>query len=258
MATKAAALSPELVKAGFVSTLPKTRRRLILATDGHEKTGKTRFALTAPGPIVFINFDYGLEGPLLEEFGHKIAAIKSFGAQSESFNLPTQKESQEVWDDVCNAYLQAMKSGMRTVVVDTYSDAYNWARLAYFGKFSQVMPNHYMDLNDITKRMIMQAHKYDSNVIFIHRQKEDWKDNKPTGVFKREGSKHMGYAVHCNATHTRKLVTDGSGKVNKWGLTITDARQNMDLAGVELEDEQVTFPYLAEMVFPKTTEKDWQ
>lgn len=247
-------LSADLQKAGFVSTLPKTKHRVIMATDGREKSGKTRFALTAPPPIIFLNFDHGLEGPLEEEFGNKVMAFKSFDSQLDYGKLPTVKQAEGVWMDFANAYMAALNTpGVRSIIVDTFSDAWDWARLMHFGKFSPVLPNHYTEVNDITKRLVMQAHNYNVNVIFIHKQKEDWKDNKPTGNYKREGIKHMGYAVHVNATHTRTLVNG----VNKWGLSIADARQNIDLAGMTLEDGQVTFPYLAEMLFPKTTEKDW-
>lgn len=238
-------------KAGFVQTLPKTRKRLIIATDGREKTGKTRFALTAPGPIVFINFDYGLEGPLLDEFGSKIAAIRSFGSHLEQGKMPTQKQAEDIWLEVANAFVVALRSKARTVVVDTFSDAWDWARLAHFGKFTQVQPHHYGDINDMTRRLLMECHKHDSNVILIHKNKEEYKNNSPTGAMKRAGMKDMGYAVHANATHYFDVN-------RRFTMRMADVRQNMDLAGVEFEGDQVSFPYIAEMVFPNTTEKDWK
>lgn len=246
-----APLSVDMKKAGFVQTLPKTRRRLILATDGREKTGKTRFALTAPGPIVFINFDYGLEGPLIEEFGHKISAIRSFGSQLESGKMPTQKQAEEIWLDIANSFKVAMASGARTVIVDTFSDAWDWARLAHFGKFTQVQPHNYSEVNDMVRRLLMECHKHNSNVILIHKNKEEYKNNSPTGAMKRAGMKDMGYAVHANATHYFDLT-------KRFTLRMSDVRQNMDLAGMEFEGDQVTFPYIAEMVFPQSTEKDWK
>ena len=47
---------------GFTRANSVVRRRLILSIEALEGAGKTRFTLTAPGPIAFLNFDYGLEG----------------------------------------------------------------------------------------------------------------------------------------------------------------------------------------------------
>ena len=37
-------------------------KRLIMNVIGKEKSGKTNFALSAPGPTLLFDFDYGLEG----------------------------------------------------------------------------------------------------------------------------------------------------------------------------------------------------
>ena len=45
------------------------RHRLIISVDGHEKQGKSHFALTAPQPIALFDVDTGLEG-VVEKFEH--------------------------------------------------------------------------------------------------------------------------------------------------------------------------------------------
>ena len=40
----------------------ETHKRLIVSIAALEKCGKTHFALTAPGPIAYFNFDIGVEG----------------------------------------------------------------------------------------------------------------------------------------------------------------------------------------------------
>lgn len=201
-----------------------------------------------------LNFDYGLEGPLVETYGSKIAGIKSFGSRLGVGHLPSKSEAADVWADISNTFMTALRAKARSVIVDTFSDAWEWARIAHFGKLDKVLPHHYVEVNDIVRRLVLECHRFDSNVVFIHKSKEEYKNDKPTGKMVRDGMRHMGYAVHSNITHSRDLV-DG---VNVFKLTVTDARQNMSLCGVEFVDEQVDFPYFGEMVFPNSTEADWK
>ena len=42
---------------GFTKANGTVKRRIILSVEALEGAGKTRFTLTAPGPIAFLNFD---------------------------------------------------------------------------------------------------------------------------------------------------------------------------------------------------------
>ena len=60
----------DLKNVGFEDKVRLIPKRSIVSIEGLEKSGKTRLALTAPEPIVYIDLDVGTEGviePLMKD-----------------------------------------------------------------------------------------------------------------------------------------------------------------------------------------------
>src|SRR6266700_711635 len=117
----------------------KAHPRLVMAVDGGEKSGKTRFALTTPAPIYYINLDVGLEGVIDEFIGNKEIVVAEYAENVEEIgDIPTQdgKKRQDAAKVVTNSVFRdfryAVRNGARTVVIDTGTEFWSMLRLAEF------------------------------------------------------------------------------------------------------------------------------
>jgi hypothetical protein len=235
--------------AGFTRANSVVKRRLILSIEGLEGCGKTRFTLTAPAPIAFINFDWGLEG-LVESFQDQKAiyvatvSLNTSGKREEILQAAEQELSK-----VERNYQTALKQA-RTIVIDTGSELWELLRLAAFGKLDKVMPHQYAEVNQQMTRLIKLAYDSDANLILTHRLKEQWINDKKTGLYEFAGMKDIPFLVQAHARMWN--AEDG------YHLKVGKCRQNAGVVGLELVNGMITFPTLAGFVFPESEEKDWE
>ena len=120
---------------GFTRANGAVRRRLILTIEALEGAGKTRFTLTAPGPIAFLNFDYGLEG-VIEAF--QVAKPIDVAPIKLDFAAARIKRSRAAETELVKFeinYQTALKQA-RTIVIDTGPRAMELMRMAEFGKLA--------------------------------------------------------------------------------------------------------------------------
>lgn len=238
--------------------------RMIVALDGLEKVGKTHFALTQPGPIAYQNLDIGTEGVIEKFQSDKVihrADYKLKINKTDSQEEAMKKASpviQQFLTDYNDVMLPAMLSGkVRGGVLDTGSDLWKYFRIARLGKLTQVMPHHYVAVNSEFEGLIKAVYDTPGNLVILHRLKAEWKDGeggkgKKTGAFERDGYNQMGFLVQVNATAWRDPAT------GVFHLTVRDCRQNPEVAGLDLEGEMATFPWLGVHVFPESSLEDWQ
>ena len=248
----------ELLKAGFKPKKASTQRRLIVQVEGHEKTGKTHFALTAPGPIAYFGLDLGDEG-VVEKF---LAQGKEIVTPDDSVRVPSAIEmhlegprldASPAWDQLKRAYIAACKSPqIRTIVWDTATETWELIRLARFGKLSQVMPVQYGPVNAEMRGLIRMAYDSDKNFVMLHKMKAEYVNDKKTGKFERAGFNDTGYIVQVN------LRTFHDPEDNSFGIEVLNARQNMTLCGQVFTGDLCTFPMIATMILPNTQPGDWE
>ena len=201
------------------------RRRLILGVDGLDKHGKTRFALSAPKPLVYLDFDVGKEGVIEKELKHNPLIVTA-----PPFVFRPSEISWEIDDDAQRSkkvmegaephltrfrtlYLRSLREPVlkigktpvkaRTVVVDTGSEAWELLRLCEFGKISQVKPHHYTEVNGLMRDIVRAGFDSDVNVIWLHKLKAVWKESaegkaRKTDVLERAGFEGMSYLVQAN------------------------------------------------------------
>ena len=247
---------------GFERASKAKYRRLIISVEGQEKQGKTRFGLTAPGPIALFNLDIGLEGVIDQFVDTKEILVADFNYR----DATKASEWEEMWERMKKAYYNALSSPkIRSLVVDTASELWELARLARFGKLDKVQPYHYGPVNAEFRDLIRKSYESNKNVILLHKMKKEYMDDKYTGNYERSGFGDTPYLVQANLATWRITAMDklGGGKGREdgytgFGITIKDCRQTSELASTELLEPMNTFPFFATSVFPDMEVSEWE
>lgn len=264
--------------------------RLVVALDGLEKQGKTNFALTAPGPLVYQNWDFGDEGVVQKFQSDKVIYRADYG-----YIITTGDTQQTIMEKALPEWLrmivdyrialQRLREGAaKTLIKDTSSEEWKQLRLARFGKLTQIMPHHYTALNAEYENLIKEVYDTPGNMVLLHRLKSEWQEagagsggggilgamgggskGGKTGQMIRDGYSQMGNVVQVNALAWReaKPGDDPKAPTGPFHITVRDCRQNPNLAGLDLCSEgplgnMCTFAWLAVHVYPNTTLTDWE
>ena len=256
-------LTRELIQTGFREVDPNLAYRLVACTVAAEKSGKTHWALTAPGPIAAISTDTGTEEIARKFLGPKRILIAPFQSTKELVEGDNKAEQKKQWGLMKDAFKRIVENPkIRTMVVDTATEMWELCRLAAFGKLSQVMPQHYVEVNSEFTAMVKMAYqRTDLNVIFIHKQKKQYKATSTgkdawSGRWERAGFGDLPYLVDINLQHyfTRNRVdSEGNPLPGEFGIEVVDSRIEMvNAVGTKLDGDLCTFAFLAEMLFPDT------
>lgn len=248
----------------FQELSKEARYRLILRSYGPEKVGKNHFGFTAPGPIAVQSFDIGLEGTV-EKFLREGKVIVASAYEFDRSNLESidQDEAIVLRERFMRDYKFALTRA-RTVIWDTETEVWELFRYAEFGKASDA-PKDYVTLNARYRDLIQLAYDSGCSLQLIQKVKEKWgsyeatdqngrKKLKPIalGVMEPTGFKEAGYIVQTNLEHTWS-------KAEGFGVHVVNCRQNMALAGEHYTGRSCpTFVDLAMMVFPDSTDADWE
>ncbi len=241
----------------------KKRQRVVQAVAALQKDGKTTYGLSAPDPIGLINLDQGLEGVIegFIEAGKEIHVCDVTSYQGET----KQVGWEAAWNKVA-AFFKACLTNkdIRTIVMDTETEAWELIRLASFGKLDHIKSHHYGPVNDEYRHLINGIYSTDKNLILLRKLKDEYVDEKRTGNKEMAGFKDIPYMVQMNCYLYRKtdrnkpanlkVIDKGEGE---FILRVIDCRLNAKLAGLELEGETASFPYLACEVFPDSSPMDW-
>lgn len=232
---------------GFKKADMSVMHRLIVNVMAREKSGKTHFALTAPGPIVLFNFDFGLEG-VINKFNKK----PIYASEYRINEISPDKYAAE-WERFKRENKAAMnEKQVRTIIWDTGTEVWELIRMARFGKLTQVMPHQYGPVNSEMRTLVRDAYSSDKNLIVLHKMGIQYVNNNPTDKYVMAGFKDIPYNVQVNCLAWRE---DGGGDFH---LEISDCRQNSDMAGLDMVGDMINFQNLAMMVLPGTSEKDWR
>jgi hypothetical protein len=252
-------VGPGVIEYKRVSQEPP--KRLVLSVDSPPKWGKTHFCLTAPDPIAVHNLDLGLEGVVeAEEFKSKEIYVFDYQIPM-SATLPGSEFSgmadaaQKVWKEYVRNFRDSL-SKMRTVVVDTGSEAWQLVRLARLGKLTSVLPVQYTAVNAEFRQLTQIALSQNvCNVIFTHKVKDVYKDDKKTGEVERAGFGEIEYDVQTVLKASRDYAKTG---VDQFGLEIAACRANLSATGKRFVGADCTFAKVAAAIYPSTTEETWK
>jgi hypothetical protein len=247
---------PALARLGFKNPNPRIKPRVIMGIDGKPKSGKSRFALTAPGPIAYINFDRGLEH-LLAQMGRSDVMLKDYTRMMPLDGAWNQNKAKAVWKDYSDTFVKALQTRVRTLVVDTASDVWEMIRWAAFGKLDHVKPHHYTQVNGPYRRLLNECQHHDVNVILLHKAKELWEETpngpKPTGQWVRDGFRGTSFAMEFDGF----LYRDEDGD-REFHMEVLSCGPEAALVGQTFDGGDITFADVASMVLPGVNPKEWR
>lgn len=277
---------PLNLPAGFeVLTAANIKRRIIMTLQKRQKHGGTHFALTAPGPIAYCNFDKeSLEDVLPKFVGKKQIAPKNYWLNKQEIESASKQGVQDAATAVINAFEAdfnaLLQSNVRTIVLDTETEMNQYKRLAEFGKLTQVMPHMYTVVNQWFRNLMDQVMYSDKNLILLERRKKEYVNDSWSGGYDRAGFSEAPFLVQLNANIERLDTPNAAGSF-PFELTVLDSSQNALIKGLKLQSDpaapaawdaltgldaadkaltaqdKCNFPWLAVSVFPDTTLKDW-
>lgn len=246
-------------------------RRLLIGSEGAADSGKTEFALSAPGLGMCVVMDRGID-PIFDNPHPPATRNPNFGFKIISTPMATagtQQDFLEAWKSYREgAYDAAFSPEVRSVVLDGDSDSWETQRLAAWGKIVQVPPHLYTEVN--AARRAFYAKLWDSGKIIIAtnkikkqyfpqygpdgkpvldasgKQKREW-DGK---TWERQGFDDQEYLWQIQLRH----FTDDKGKFR---VEITKCKANMDMVGQELVGDECNFRTLVEACYPQVQAKEW-
>lgn len=239
-----------------VNSVPKPR--LILSVEGLDKSGKSNLAFTAPGPLGYLEFDIGKEG-VIEKFQTQ-KVILSPNTYQTRFDTNRLKEAADAEFTRFTTEYRAGLSACRSIVIDTATEAWEVLRLARFGKLTKVPPYLYTEANQEYRDLVREAFDGDANLILLHKLKQEWAEGKDgkmakTGQYERQGFSETGYLVQMNVRCWREEVRE-PGDLG-FRCMILNCRQNPEVAGEILQNEQITFQTLGMMALPELDASVW-
>ena len=255
---------------GFTQAKKGMRHRLVICTEALEKKGKTHFGLTMPGPICVFDMDRGLEGVIDKFVDQKdIQVVDYRGMVTQAKGQKATKNLFEPrWEKFNEDYLRALEAPLdvvRSILLDTGTELWEYARLGVLGKLTQVPPLFYPEVNQQFRKIVDLALDHDKNVIITHKMKKEWKKSSSgdeaksywTGKYERSGFDEMGNAVQVMLRHGRRKEEDGTP--GDFYIEVLECRLNPWLVGEEYEGEAMcTFPFLATQIFPDTELEEWE
>lgn len=255
-------MPPTVTLPGFSTANKAPKPRLIINAEGLDKSGKSNFGFTAPGPLTYLNFDIGDEG-VIEKFQTKKQILIPDVAYSTRFDDGKQKaEATKEYTRFRTDYVNALKKS-RSVVADTGSEIWELLRLARLGKLTQVMPHHYVEVNQEFRDLVRDAFEHSANLIILSKLKAEWKEGKDgkgnkTGKFERAGFSELGYLAQINMRFWREEIENRGDNDLGFRAQILNCRQNPELAGMVFENDMITFPTIAGFVYPELDPAVWE
>ncbi len=234
---------------------PVVRHSLWMVVKGATNTRRTTFALSMPEPVAVFNFD-----GLLLDIVHRHFPEKKIMAITEELIMIAKEEDEEnqaqankIWNRFKPTYYSSINadlSNIKSIAVDTTSHLWEIARWSELGKLLQIQAHHYGAVNQQFRSLMQSAKFSNKNVMFIHRQKDEWKDNKATGRQILAGFNDMEYESEILLT-TNVIM-------NSPEFTINKCKPNPEKEGhIYKGDDQCNFAYIASDI-TGTPIEDWQ
>jgi hypothetical protein len=214
-------------------------RRLICCIEGWDKTGKTHLTMSAPEPILYIAADNGVEGVVhkcTKEYQifdvHPPARLGDIGDLIAKFK--------PIWEAIKKQISNAYEIGEGTLVIDSFTEIYDIARLAQFGKVAQVQPHEYQYVYAELRELIRMASASTMNTIFVNKMERDFNTGEP----KPKGWSALSYEVQA-VIRTQRDDSD-AGPV--FSAKVMTCRQNAQAMGKTLAAGFLNYDFLLNLV----------
>lgn len=246
----------------FTTLTKKMRQSLFIHVFREiEKSGVTRFALTAPGPIAFFNLDKERDNSWNTYVNEK--RIDYQYIRFERFIMPEKgellKDMQVRNKQVNLQILSQMKADIAgveqgdygTIVIDGSRSLYHGAMLCNMGREEQIVQYDYGSINIMCEHIIRTAVATGKNLVVTSRLKEMYKNNKPSGIMGIDGYKQLGSESHVNIELGTEDVYDKDDNYVRtdYIATIINCAPNPDLRGLQLYNDEITFETIRELIY---------
>ena len=217
-----------------------TRRNVFTLVFGDTGTGRTTYALTAPGPIALLHSSEKLEGIVQAQASNKDIKMFDFGG---SFTGDPQEISDQavlVWEAFKEAYYDAF-NWAKTIVIDTDTELWELIRLARFGGLKPSggrVDANYGPVNAEWSALWKHSRSKNVNVISIGQTKPEYVGKsgmgQATGRMIRAGQKSMPFFADV-------IVLTGKNDDGEFTSEIKKAWYNAACEGVEFTDDMCDF-----------------
>jgi hypothetical protein len=227
-----------------------------MASAALQKRGKSRFALTMPKPIAYMQLDANFE--------HVLAwARKTFGGKKTKDNIrhlryfadprgDVKTNNRAVFERLMNDFDYCVEN-FRSIIIDTTSELLDVRKLAEWGRTTQIPQIYYGSIYADLRWMVKHALDHDCNVNFIHRMRKEYRNDNWTGGYELEGWRGIVYETQVYVEHERDTE-------NNFTTNIVECAQDAMLMGTSLSstEDDNDFPHLAARIFQDTEAEDWQ
>ena len=240
----------DLKQLGFSDAHVETPRRIVASIAGKTGTGKSHFSLTGEEPIIYYNIDIGTEGVVnkFQDEG-KLIFLYDVRVPKES----TKDVWSRMWADIKVRIRKTYEMKTGTVIFDTASELYELARLAHFGRLTEVKPSDYAVVNNDWREVLRTAYDAPISTVFIHKVKNVWRmmtsSSGRSSLTKTEelelsGFSEMEYMVQVALT-ADCIYEDGTPI---FSVSLTKCRPIPELTGTRLEGEMCNMETLLNLI----------
>lgn len=273
----------------FIELTGDEQDKFSIASRGGQGTGKSRLAATMPDPIGVIPLDRKTRATVAKiskELGKKILIPKEdfirvgnpmqLAMMQDDCGKSKKMEFGSVMPDCCSSHFyrwhvnrikeaafkfaEMPDKKCKSIVIDTGSQLSQDVLFACYGRTQKIMPRDRGMYNEEMKNIIDSISG--KHLLITHKEKEIWKNEKPTDETRASGFGEIGYHVNVEIRHYRgKPVSQDDG--SKWKPFLIDIDQcqaNAALVGERkaLEDEAISFQQLAMLVYPDSDSDAWE
>lgn len=247
----------ELKNTGFISAADYQLRgpNIFIAVYGGPKTGKTHFAREVVGPTAYQGVDYGHQGVIDDAVsrGHVIPATdyeypaleRDAYRTEDDYYKALRAAADSQWRDMQRDFHAAIRAkSVRTIIWDTGTEFYETMVLARYGRLTEIPGLGRGKLKREFGTEMRLALNSGKNFIYLAKESDVWKQNKPTGETKPSGFPELGHYAEVVIRLYKKRRAKGYQYLGE----IMDCRLNRDLEGEVVEG--LDYPTLMEMVRP--------
>lgn len=255
-------LESDLAAHGGEVVVPEEITSLIIGVEGPEKSGKTHFGLTAPAPILFMDFDQRARGTI-EKFARTKSIVRcpfiipydEVGAvelkKKGSTEIPKELHAKlvalhlratQVMEIACRSTV------LRSIVLDGTDTLWTLACMAKFGRLNKVPPSAYREVNTAFEALLNKPKAAKKNLILLSRTKPEWTNDssgigKPTGRVLRAGYQSLESITEINLK-VKFSVEEGKFSVMVKNCGMLDPFW----AGQEFTGAEVELPFIASAI----------
>lgn len=239
-----------------------TTRKVFMRIVGDTGTGRTKLALTAPGPVAFAHAGEKIEGVLQAAAKQQKIRVMNFGGSFAGTPQDIANQAGPTWNKLVAGAYDAIDNWARTFIIDTDTEAWELLRLARFGEMNPKGRTDFLygpvnaEWRSLFKRYRGQER---CSVIAIGQTKEEYvekfmqgkKESARTGRTIQAGQKEMGFMADV-VIRTSRDIENGD-----FIATITKGWFNAMTEGVEFRNEEIRFSNIMAMI-TETEESEWQ